>query len=148
MTMIQATIVDPRSHFGVALATASDAVDGVRPEQLGDPSPCAELDVQGLLEHLIGVLDRVTAIGRGEDPFRVERREIDDDGWTSAWHDAAGDLLAVWADGAALDRPSPLPWAPGTGIDALTAYMSELTVRTWDLATATGQRVAGNGRQP
>jgi uncharacterized protein (TIGR03086 family) len=141
MTLIQATIdADPRAHFGVALATASDAVEGVRPDQLGDPTPYREFDVQGLLAHLLGVLDRVTAIGLGADPFGVERRDVDDDGWIEAWHDAAGALQAVWADEAALERPSPLSWAPGTGAEALASYVSELTVHTWDLATATGQR--------
>jgi uncharacterized protein (TIGR03086 family) len=124
----------------MALATASDAVAGVRSDQLGDPTPCSELDVQGLLAHLLVVLDQVTAVGLGEDPFGVERREVDDEEWTAPWHDAAGALQAVWADDAALERPSPLPLAPGTGAHALASYVSELTVHTWDLATATGQR--------
>ena len=33
-----------------------------------------------------------------------------------------------------------LPWIQGTGADVLASYFSELTVHTWDLATATGQR--------
>ena len=40
-----------------------------------------------------------------------------------------------------LNRPMALPWTQGTGADVLTSYFSELTVNTWDLATATGQQL-------
>ncbi len=33
-----------------------------------------------------------------------------------------------------------LPWIQGNGADVLASYFSELTVHTWDLATATGQQ--------
>ena len=33
-----------------------------------------------------------------------------------------------------------LPWLQGSGAEILTSYFSELTVHTWDLATATGQQ--------
>ena len=32
-----------------------------------------------------------------------------------------------------------LPWIQGNGADVLASYFSELTVHTWDLATATKQ---------
>lgn len=140
--MTNATITDPRPRFAIALTIAGDAVAGVRPDQLGDPTPCTELDVRGLVQHLVGVLDRLIAIGRTEDPFAVPARAIDDDTVAAVWRDARAELDSVWADEAALDVPSPLPWAPGTGADVLRGYLNELTVHTWDLATATGQRPA------
>lgn len=144
MPMNQTTIdTDPRPLFARTLATATDAVAAVRPDQLADPTPCTEMDVRALLGHLVAVLDRVAAIGRGEDPFAVAAREPSGgDDWLAQWKDAAATLEAVWSDDRALDRPSPLPWAPGTGAHVLTAYLSELTVHTWDLATATGQQPA------
>ena len=33
-----------------------------------------------------------------------------------------------------------LPWLQGNGATVLASYFSELTVHTWDLANATGQR--------
>jgi hypothetical protein len=33
-----------------------------------------------------------------------------------------------------------LPWIEGSGAEVLASYFSELTVHTWDLATATGQQ--------
>lgn len=39
-----------------------------------------------------------------------------------------------------LERPMALPWIEGSGTQVLASYFSELTVHTWDLATATGQQ--------
>jgi uncharacterized protein (TIGR03086 family) len=135
------TITDPRPEFATALATAGHLVAAVRPDQLDLPTPCDEYDVRALLGHLLNVLDRITAIGRGADPFALALREVAD-GFVAEWKAAAADLEVVWADDAALAIPSPLPWAPGTGADVLISYVSELTVHSWDLATATGQAVA------
>jgi uncharacterized protein (TIGR03086 family) len=139
MPIIETTTTDPRPQFATALATATKTVTAVRPDQLSNPTPCSEFDVRALLGHLVNVFDRITAIGQGENPFALAPREDTEDGWRRAWDEAAAALEATCADDAALDRPSPLPWAPGTGADALTSYVSELTVHTWDVAQATGQ---------
>lgn len=39
-----------------------------------------------------------------------------------------------------LAQPRALPWIQGNGAQVLASYFSELTVHTWDLATATGQQ--------
>ena len=44
------------------------------------------------------------------------------------------------SDDAVLERPMALPWIEGSGAEVLASYFSELTVHTWDLATATGQQ--------
>jgi uncharacterized protein (TIGR03086 family) len=136
------TITDPRPRFRTTLDTARAVVTGVRPDELAVATPCDEYDVRALLEHLLGVLDRVTAVGTGADPFAIPRREVADEGWVAAWDDAAGALWSVWEDDAVLERPSPLPWAPGTAADALVSYVREITLHTWDLATATRQHVS------
>ncbi|MCU1375580.1 MAG: hypothetical protein JWO68_2866 [Actinomycetia bacterium] len=138
-TLSANTRLDPRPQFGAALATAGEVVAAVRPDHLGWATPCSEYDVGALLGHLLDVLDRLTAVGRGHDPFALPpRADVADRGWLAAWHDAAGTLRATWADDATLDRPSPLPWAPGVGSDVLAKYVNELTVHTWDLAQGIG----------
>ena len=148
-TIPQATIVsdalppsDPRTIFAKAVALGGDVVAAVRWDQLGDPTPCTEYDVRVLLGHLITVLHRVSALGRGDDPFALPPVLVADDGWTEAWFDGADEIQAAWSDDAVLTRPMRLPWAelPGAGI--LAAYTAEVTLHTWDLATATGQRPA------
>jgi uncharacterized protein (TIGR03086 family) len=126
---------DPRPLFRDALRTATEVVEGVRPDQLHLPTPCEGMDVEAMLRHVVSVVDRIALIGRGGDPFSVTPRTT----LEGAWAEALADYESVWADDAALGVTSPLPWAPGDGRDVLRMYVFELTTHTWDLATATGQ---------
>jgi uncharacterized protein (TIGR03086 family) len=130
---------DPRPILDRAITTCGVVIAGVRPQQLVDPTPCTEMNVRTLLAHLVGVLDRVAALGNGKDPFAVTETPVPDDRWADAWKQAAKRATDAWSDDAALQRPMALPWIEGSGAEVLTSYFSELTVHTWDLATATGQ---------
>lgn len=131
---------DPRQILDQAIATAEVVVSGVRPAQLAYPTPCTDMDVRTLLGHLIGVLDRVAALGRGEDPLAVTDTLVADDRWLDAWRESGRRATHAWSGDAVLERPMALPWIVGSGAEVLASYFSELTVHTWDLATATGQR--------
>lgn len=135
---------DPRPLFRAATTTAAEVIGAVRPDQLADPTPCAGFDVRGLLTHLVGVVDRVTAIGRGDDPMQAGAAPADvaDDEWLREWRDAVVIAEVAWSDDAALERAVTLPWASDTGAKALLGYVSEITVHTWDLARASGQEPA------
>jgi uncharacterized protein (TIGR03086 family) len=133
-------LMDPRPILDRAIATGGVVIAGVRPEQLADPTPCTEMDVRGLLTHLIGVLDRVAALANGKDPFAVTETPVADDRWTDAWKESARRAADAWRHDAVLERPMALPWIEGSGAEVLASYFSELTVHTWDLATATGQK--------
>lgn len=98
------------------------------------------MDAEAMFTHLVGVLDRIAALGNGEDPFAVVEAVLPRDRWESAWADAAQRIDDAWSDDAVLAAPMALPWVQGTGADVLSSYFSELTVHTWDLATATGQQ--------
>lgn len=136
-----ASLGDPRTGFARAVAVGTTTIAEVAPGQLGDPTPCDELDVDGLLGHLVGVLHRVAAIGQRVDPVAVPAFvERPEQGWLRAWTDAAADVERAWADDAALERTVVLPWATLTGGAALLGYVNEIVVHTWDLATATGQQ--------
>lgn len=130
---------DPRHVLARAVAAGTATVAAVRPDQLDDPTPCAEMDVRHLLGHLVSVLDRLAALGRGEDPFAVVE-STDHDDWAGAWADAAHRVQAAWTDDDVLARPMALPWQQGTGADILLGYVNEVVVHTWDLAAATDQR--------
>ena len=131
---------DPRPILDRAIATGGVAIAGVRPEQLTEPTPCTDMDVRALLAHLIGVLDRIAALGNGNEPFAVIETVVPDDRWSDAWRESARRAADAWSDEAVLERPMALPWIEGSGADVLASYFSELTVHTWDLATATGQQ--------
>src|SRR5205814_2224247 len=132
---------DPRATFERAMSVTTDVVGAITADQLDDPTPCPEFDVRQLLGHLIGVLARVTALGRGEDIFGVSLDvKISDDGWPEAVADSLAEVRSVWADDAVLAKPVHLPWMDGTGADVLRGWTNEVVVHTWDLAIATGER--------
>ncbi|MGV0742891.1 TIGR03086 family metal-binding protein [Mycolicibacterium sp. XJ870] len=131
---------DPRPILDRAIATVGLAIAGVRPEQLTDPTPCTDMDVRALLAHLIGVLDRIAALGNGENPFAVTETPVADNRWPDGWRESGRRAADAWSDDAVLERPMALPWIEGSGAEVLSTYFSELTVHTWDLATATGQQ--------
>ena len=131
---------DPRRILDGAIATGEVVIAGVRPEQLTNPTPCTDMDVRALLAHLVGALDRVAALGSGDDLFAVTDTPVADDRWLDAWEESGRRAADAWSDGAVLERPIALPWMKGSGAAVLASYFSELTVHTWDLAMATGQR--------
>lgn len=83
-------------------------------------------------------------IGRGDDPFGVPSfaDDLPDGAWAAAWEPAAAEAAAVWADDGILGRELRLPVGPKPGAVGALIYTNELTVHTWDLARATGQRPA------
>jgi uncharacterized protein (TIGR03086 family) len=135
-------IEDPRLTFAKAVALTTAVIDRVAPHQLANPTPCPEYDVEALLGHLVVVLRRVAALGRGADPFGAGVMAPVDGECRRAWMDAAAEVEEAWADDAVLARTMRLPWAQSSGAAMLVSYLNEVTVHTWDLATATGQRPA------
>ncbi len=134
---------DPRMTFAQAVALGTAVIGRVGPHQLDNATPCPEYDVRALLGHLVTVLRRVAALGRGDDPFAPEvSAPVEGDRYQDAWLVAAHDVQAAWADDTVLSRTMRLPWAGQSGAAMLVSYVNEVTVHTWDLAVATGQRPA------
>jgi uncharacterized protein (TIGR03086 family) len=133
---------DPRSLFATAVAIAEPVFAGVRADQLGSPSPCFEYDVKGLLAHLVFVLNRVAALGRGDEAFApnsMTNAAVEHMDWVTDWRAAAVRVEDAWSDDAKLTQKVVLPWATMTGAEVLAMYVSEITTHTWDIAKATGQ---------
>ena len=81
---------DPRVGLASAIALGGAAIASVDPVQLGHPTPCTEFAVRDLLGHMVFVLRRVAAVGRGEDAFAVApTSHVADTGWVEAWNEAA-----------------------------------------------------------
>ncbi len=135
---------DPRFVFAQAVATAGSTIAAVQRAQLTDPTPCTDYDVRTLMGHLLTVLGRVAVLAEGGDPLAmpIVTTGTPDDAWPAAWTAAAHRVMAAWTDDETLDRMMVLPWAQVPGRAMLGVYTSELTVHTWDLASATGQQVA------
>ncbi len=137
---------DPRLVFAQAVNTAGATIAGVRPAQFTNPTPCTDYDVRTLMGHLLTVLGRVAVLAEGGDPLAmpIVTAGTPDDAWPTTWTAAAHRVTAAWTKDETLDRMMVLPWAQVPGRAMLGVYTSELTVHTWDLATATGQQVGWN----
>jgi uncharacterized protein (TIGR03086 family) len=137
-----ADVSDPRPLFAAAVAIAEPVIGGVRADQLTLPSPCVEFSVAGLLDHLVFVLYRVAALGRGDEAFAPNSMTdavIPHEDFVADWKVAAAAVEDAWSDDAKLSQTVVLPWATMTGAEMLAMYVSEITTHTWDVATATGQ---------
>jgi uncharacterized protein (TIGR03086 family) len=132
---------DPRRGFATALALGGTAIANVALSQLDGPTPCTDFTVRDLLGHLVFVLRRVSAFGRGEDATGVPATSgIGDTQWLETWNQAADEVLAAWSDPDVLERTMALPFGQLSGAAAIAVYTGEVTIHTWDLATATDQR--------
>jgi uncharacterized protein (TIGR03086 family) len=131
---------DPRLLLAKTVALGGAVIARVEADQFGLPTPCDDFDVRSLLGHMVGALQRVAVVGRGDDPFTAPfvLEGVADDGWPVAWAAAAHQVQDVWADDTVLERSLQLPWTTMSGAQALGIYTSELSVHTWDLAVATG----------
>ena len=87
-----------------------------------------------------GTIPKLIALGSGANPFEIQP-VVPADGvsWAEAWTAAAHDLAELWSDDALLTTGMSLPWVQTDGAGILAHYTAEITVHTWDLATATGQ---------
>lgn len=128
---------DPRYAFGFVTAAVGELMRSVDDEQLALATPCDEFTVKELMEHLVLVMRRVEAIGRG-DHFSTVNQEAADSGWFDAYRTAAHGVQIAWGDPASLDGMYEVPWGQIPGGPLMGAYAGELAVHGWDLATAVG----------
>lgn len=117
----------------------------VRDDQLGDPTPCADIDVSGMVAHMIGfstafrdgaakVSGPTTSTPPGPMPLPED--------WREQLPLLAGQLAAAWQD--------PAAWEGETTVGGVTMPAAshggfandELVLHGWDLAMATGQAYA------
>ena len=129
-----------REHELIALAAPPTltVIRGIRPDQLTDPTPCAEYDVRGLLDHMLHWGPSLARASRhsdgvaapGGDPLERSIEQL-----VEAWS-----VPAAWQGTTSMGGPDELPAAM---IGAMA--VGEVVVHGWDLARATGQQVAWDG---
>jgi uncharacterized protein (TIGR03086 family) len=131
---------DPRLAMAGAVRTARAVMGAVAPDQWDLPTPCSEMMVRDLLEHLVMVNRRIALAGRSVPvaEWPSDAADVADGDWLEAFTEAAHDIQASWPD-EGLSELRQVPWGAFTGEQVLEVYASELTVHTWDLARATGQ---------
>ena len=127
--------------LSVVLADLAPIMSGITPEQLNNPTPCTELDVARLRDHVVGWLNTFAA-GFADPGGQAPRVGLD--GY-QAPEEAAAEVRAAAATldaairGGAAARPLRLGDSGMPGDMALSMILWEYQVHGWDLARATGQ---------
>jgi uncharacterized protein (TIGR03086 family) len=129
---------DPRELHRRAGLMAADIIARTGPEQLGGPTPCTDWDVRAVINHMAGGNLRFAAMVTGE-PAPDRGVDVLGDGPLVAFRDSFGKLAAAFDREGLLDSIFPTPFGTGPGRLLVTMRVSELTIHSWDLATATGQ---------
>lgn len=136
-------IVDPRPALTIAAATAADALAAVNAAQYPLPTPCDDMNVEQLLEHLNMVIRRIASAGRGDElaTWATDAADLRGGDYAAGFRTSIPAAEAAWTDDS-LTRPTAVPWGQFPGAAVLGTYVNELTVHTWDLARATDQTIA------
>ncbi|HEY3981302.1 MAG TPA: TIGR03086 family metal-binding protein [Streptosporangiaceae bacterium] len=127
--------------LSAVLADLAPVMSGITPQQLTNPTPCTELDVTQLRDHVVGWLDTFAA-GFADPGGQAPRAGLD--GYQAA-ADPAAQVRAAAATldaairGGAAARPLRLGESAMPGEMALSMILWEYQVHGWDLARATGQ---------
>lgn len=132
----------PIEQLSYILPTCSSLVDRIQTTQLDDPTPCEQFTVHDILDHMMVLGGTFTYNFRGEDAPELSPPAVD--GWVPSkeFREVMDDLLEAVQSPGALDRTieSPVGSMDGETFARLLAF--DGLVHGWDLATATGQRLA------
>jgi uncharacterized protein (TIGR03086 family) len=124
-------VLDQLDQLGPVL---TDVFEGLGPEDLERPTPCAQFTVRGVLDHMIGGATAFAAAYRDTSPAPV-----DTDDPLTAIGPALADLTAAIHDPGALQRTVAAPFGEVPGDEFARFVVLDGLVHGWDLATATGQ---------
>ena len=116
--------------------TAS-VIASVRPDQMGDATPCSDWDVRALLIHTVGVVTNIGNGVRGDEMADPNAIALDDD-IAAQFRTAAASTLAAWRT-AGLDTEINIGAGPMPASVAANINLLDTTAHAWDIARATGQ---------
>lgn len=117
---------------------AAKVVAGVGPDQLDDPTPCTEWNVQTLLSHSLGTIVNMGRSASGDELVAMVALE-DDRG--AQFRKEADRTLAAWR-ARGLDGEVDVGAGPMPAAAALSVNLIDTATHSWDLARATGQDAA------
>ncbi|MGI5458144.1 TIGR03086 family metal-binding protein [Streptomyces sp. CA-249302] len=134
---------DPRPIYARATEQTAALIKTVTPERLNGPTPCTEFDVRTLLGHIVGGTLRIAVVGEEGDggDVRALVEGVADDGWPAAYEEVRARVLKAWESDERMVEAVKVPWGEAPGRVALSAYVMELVVHTWDLSEALGHPV-------
>lgn len=124
-------VLDQLDQLGPLLAAV---VGGIRPDQLDNPTACADFTVRGVLEHMIGGARTFAAAFRGLEPRQPDTSDV-----LEGFGPALTGLAEAMHSPGALERTIHAPFGDVPGDSFARFVVLDGLVHGWDLATATGQ---------
>lgn len=118
-------------------ASTREVMASVQPDQLGAQSPCAEWDVAGVINHVVGAQHFFAAGMRGEQP--AEGQNWAEGDYMAAYDEASAACLACFQEEGALEKTVALPFGEMPGSAVMGMAMTDIFTHGWDIAKATGQ---------
>jgi uncharacterized protein (TIGR03086 family) len=116
----------------------ADLVRRVPDEALARPTPCPEMSLRELLDHVSGfALTFTAAARRTERPVPSEGGRPGDD-WPARLPAELAELAEAWRDPQAWEGSTEAAGVPLPGATAGLFALDELVVHGWDLAVAAG----------
>lgn len=131
-------ISDPLVRYGRAAAAAEAVIAGVKPDQLGDPTPCPEWTVRQLINHLVGGTAAFIAMMSGTGPVDRQADHLGTDP-ARAFRSTVDRLRSLFAAPGALEREVASPFGHRPASILVHMRVAEMMVHGWDVARATGQ---------
>jgi uncharacterized protein (TIGR03086 family) len=125
-----------------AMAATRVFIDGVRPDQWHDPTPCSEWDVKQVANHIIGENLWAAELFAGKTIEQVGNRL---DGDLAGDDPAAAYRRSVEAAAAAVSVPGAmqaichLSFGDYSGADYAAQLFMDVLIHGWDIAKASGQ---------
>jgi uncharacterized protein (TIGR03086 family) len=122
-------------------AEVARVVAGIRDDQLGDPTPCADTPVAGLLAHLVG-LTTAFRMAAEKTPVPGQASASADDlppDWRTRIPAQLDALVAAWQRSSAWEGTAQAGGVTMPAPVMATVALDEVLVHGWDLAVATGQ---------
>jgi uncharacterized protein (TIGR03086 family) len=129
--------MDPLAQFDQLGPVLGGVIAGIRPEQLDNPTPCAEFTVGGVLEHMTVGATMFAAAFRGDEPSEPNTADV-----LAGIQTAMGELGDALGRPGALDRTISAPFGEVDGATFARFVVLDGLVHGWDMATATGQDYA------
>ncbi len=134
--------IETQNLLKPVLADLAEVVDDISPDQLGSPTPCTEMDVAALRDHILtwtAIFAGGYADAEGNAPMEIAEDFIAPDDPGAALRQSAATIDQAVRGGAA-ERQLLLSGVGGMPGDmALSMILWEYVVHGWDLAIATGQ---------
>ena len=132
--MTDSVIIDDLARASAAM---TDLLDAVGADQWTAPTPCAEWDVRGVVDHLVG-MNLVFAAMLADAPMPDRGADRLGDDPAAAWRQAVIALQEAAERPGVLDRSQSSPLGESTGRERLRWRLADLLTHAWDLRQATG----------